>query len=212
MSQPIDGAQSGATGGQGAPANDGSVTTTTTDATGQSAQNQAAADAVSRAEYDQRMAQLAAADRKREEAEQKLKTLQDAALSEEEKRKRDLEAATQKLAEKDETIKGLQIDLAFLKDNTHDWHNPQAALALADKSKLQISEDGKTVTGLKEALTAVATAHPYLLKPKADGTGTETTATPTGVTGVAGQGSAGNSGNGRSALEKKFPALRGRVS
>jgi hypothetical protein len=202
MSMPVEGAQGGATGGQGAPASDGGTTTATTDAQGQSAQQQATADAVDRAEYDRRMAQLAAADRKREEAEQKLKALQDAALSEEEKRKRDLEAATEQLKAKDDTIKGLRMDIAFLEDNSHSWHNPKAALALADKSGITVSDDGK-VTGLKEALEAVAKTHPYLLKPKAE----------EGVTGVAGQGSAGGQGNqARAGLEKRFPALKGRTS
>lgn len=213
MSQPVEGAQSGAAGGQGAPANDGSTGTTDASAQGQSAQQQAA-DAVSRAEYDQRMVQLAAADRKREEAEQKLKALQDAALSEEEKRKRDLEEATEKLKAKEDTIKELRLDKAFLTDNTHDWHNPQAALQLANRSGITVADDGK-VTGLKEALEAVAKAHPYLLKPKAEGeTGGAGTGTPAaGVTGVAGQGASGGGANaGRAGLEKRFPQLKGRAS
>jgi chromosome segregation ATPase len=213
MTQPVEGAQSGATGGQSAPANDGS-TGTDTATSGQSAQQQAA-DAVSRAEYDQRMAQLAAADRKREEAEQKLKALQDAALSEEEKRKRDLEAATEQIKAKDDEIKGLKLERAFLKDNTHEWHNPDAALKLVDLSNVAISDDGKT-TGLKEALEALAKAHPYLVKPKADTTGdgaASTAGQSAGVTGVAGQGGGSGQGNaGRAALEKKFPALKGRTS
>lgn len=214
MSQPVEGAQSGATGGQGAPVNDGSNNAATTDPQGQSAQQQAAADAVSRAEYDQRMAQLAAADRKREEAEQKLKALQDAALSEEEKRKRDLEAATEQIKAKDDEIKGLKLERAFLKDNTHEWHNPDAALKLVDLSGVAIGDDGKT-TGLKEALEALAKAHPYLVKPKADGTGDAASATgqSAGVTGVAGQGGGTGQGNaGRAGLEKRFPQLKGRTS
>jgi hypothetical protein len=213
MTTPVDGGQS-ATGtvGQSAPGTtDGN--TTGAPGQGQSAQPPTQDTTVSRAEYEQRMAQLAAADRKREEAEQKLKALQDAALSEEEKRKRDLEAATQQLREKDDTIKELRLDKAFLTDNTHDWHNPQAALQLADRTGITVGDDGK-VTGLKEALEAVAKAHPYLLKPKAEGT-TETgqSAASTGVTGVAGQGSASGQGNaGRAVLERKFPALKGRVS
>lgn len=213
MTQPDASAQSGAPGGQGAPATDGGAGTMDAAAQGQSAQQQAAADAVSRAEYDQRMVQLAAADRKREEAEQKLKALQDAALSEEEKRKRDLEAATEQLKAKDDTIKELRLDKAFLTDNTHDWHNPQAALQLADRSGISVGDDGK-VTGLKEALEAVAKAHPYLLKPKAEGDGTGAAAAgTTGVTGVAGQGASGGGANaGRAGLEKRFPQLKGRAS
>jgi hypothetical protein len=214
MSMPVEGAQGGATGGQGAPASDGGTTTATTDAQGQSAQQQATADAVDRAEYDRRMAQLAAADRKREEAEQKLKALQDAALSEEEKRKRDLEAATEQLKAKDDEIKGLKLERAFLKDNTHEWHNPDAALKLVDLSNVAIGDDGKT-TGLKEALEALAKTHPYLVKPKAtEGeTGAGAAAAPAGVTGVAGQGSTSGQGNqARAGLEKRFPALKGRTS
>lgn len=208
MSQPVDGAPSGpGTEGQSAPgATDGSAGTGT-GATGQSAQQAGTENTVSRAEFDQLRAQLSAADQKRTKAEADLKAMQDAALSEEEKRKRDLEAATVQLREKDETIKSLQMDLAFLKDNTYNWHNPEAALALADKSKITIGDDGKA-QGLKEALEAVAKTHPYLLKPKE-----ETPAPPAGLTGLAGQGTASGQGNaGRAGLEKKFPALRGRVS
>jgi hypothetical protein len=210
MTQAIEGGQSAATGGQGAPATDAGTTTATTDAQGQSAQQQATADAVSRAEYDQRMAQLAAADRKRQEAEDKLKALQDAALSEEEKRKRDLEAATEQVKAKDDEIKQLKLERAFLKDNTHDWHNPDAALKLVDLSGVAVGDDGKT-TGLKEALEALSKAHPYLIKPKAEGTGEAATAT--GVTGVSGQGASSGQGNaGKAALERRFPAIKGRVS
>jgi hypothetical protein len=143
-----------------------------------------------------------------------LKALQDAALSEEEKRKRDLEAATEQLKAKDDEIKGLKLERAFLKDNTHEWHNPDAALKLVDLSNVAIGDDGKT-TGLKEALEALAKTHPYLVKPKAtEGeTGAGASAAPAGVTGVAGQGSAGGQGNqARAGLEKRFPALKGRTS
>jgi hypothetical protein len=211
MTQPTDGGQSTASGtGQSTGSATDGTTGTQASGAGQSTQQQAAPETVTKAEHDQLRDQLAAADRNKAAAEAKLKEMQDAALSEEERRKRDLETAQETLKVKDEKIKELQIDLAFLRDNTHDWHNPTAALALADKSKLSISDDGKTVNGLKEALEAVAKTHPYLLKPK---DGTTEGAGPPGVTGVAGQGSApGQSNQSAAALAKRFPALKGRVS
>jgi hypothetical protein len=212
MTLPVEGAQGGAgTEGQG------TQTGTTDGAPGTQGQGtqDAAQNVVSRAEFDQIRAQLSAADKNRQAAEAKAKALEDAQLSEEEKRKRDLEDAQKVIAEKDSKIQELTLDMAFLSDNSHDWHNPKAALALADKSAVKVGEDGK-VSGLKEALEAVAKAHPYLLKPKGEAgseTGTGQSAAPAGVTGVAGQGAGTGTGNNtRAGLEKKFPALRGRTS
>jgi len=207
MTQPVEGAQSGA-------GTEGQSATGTTDgnsgAQGQSAQ-QTVPETVSRAEFDQLRNQLAAADRNKTAAEAKLKELQDAALSEEQKRQRDLEQAQETIKAKDEKIQQLTLDLAFLSDNTHEWHNPKAALALADKSAVTVAEDG-TVKGLKEALQAVATQHPYLLKAKAEGEAGQAAA-PTGVTGVAGQGASGGGANKRRGdLERRFPQLKGRTS
>jgi hypothetical protein len=211
MTQPGEGTQSGAPGAQSGAPNDGSTTPPgTTSTTDPNAQSGAPAEKTyTQADLDAMRNQLSAADRKREEAERKAKALEDAALSEEEKRKRDLEQANKDLAAKDEEIKKLRIRNAFVTDNTYDWHNPEAALQLANLGNVVI--DGEKVTGLKEAVEAVAKAHPYMIKPK-DAAGT--TPPPAGVTGVAGQGAggAGSDATSKANLERRFPAMRGRVS
>ena len=62
----------------------------------------------------------------------------------------------------------LALENAFLKDNTRTWIDPDAALKLADLSKVEIDSDGK-VHGLSSALDKLATNSPYLLKVESDG-------------------------------------------
>lgn len=57
----------------------------------------------------------------------------------------------------------LALENAFLKDNTRTWIDPDAALKLADLSKVEIDDDGK-VHGLSSALDRLAANSPYLLK------------------------------------------------
>lgn len=61
------------------------------------------------------------------------------------------------------SLRDRTLENAFLKDNTFEWHSPGRALALADLSNVEIDEDG-AVHGLKEALKALATSDPYLIK------------------------------------------------
>jgi hypothetical protein len=217
MTQPLDTTgQSAGAGGQSAAGTEGTATgtgtgTTTGQSAGTEAQGQQPPATVSQAEFDALKRQLQAADQKRNEAEQAAKALRDAQLSEEEKRKRDLEDAQKALEQKDQELYQLKINNAFVTDNTYDWHDPITALKVADLSGVKIEANG-TVTGLKEALEATAKANPWMVKPKEPA---ETETPPTGgATGITGQGAgAGRAGaTNRAELEKKFPALRGRVS
>lgn len=185
----------------------GTTGTTTTDS-GQST--------VSRAEFDQLRAQLAAADKKRAEAEQAHAQLRDKDMPALQKAERDLQVATAALAERDAVIANQRLELAFYADNTRDWHNPGAALALLDRAKITVDQEGK-VMGMKDALTALATAHPYLLKPAPAGDangGTGQQAPPAGPgTGPANGGIAPQAGTkpSQADLAKRFPALRQRL-
>lgn len=169
---------------------------------------------VSREDFERIQNQLRAADQRRDAAEKRAKALEDAKLSEAERTTKQLEETKAENAQLQARLKDLQIQNAFVTDNTHDWHDSRAALKLADLSGVEIGDDG-TVKGLKEALEAVAKAHPYLLKPKeAEGEAGATTPTapkPAGVTGVAGAGT-GGTGTDKGSLAKKFPQLAGRVS
>lgn len=222
MTTPLDPA--GQSAGTGTQSGTDSTGTTTSATTGTGAQSGAATDqtagtpTVTRAEFETLQNQLRAADQKRTQAEKEAETLRTAALSETERAAKELtdtKAANEQLQAQN---KDLQIKVAFVSDNTHDWHDANAALKLADLSGVTIDADG-TVKGLKEALEAVAKSAPYLLKPKAEAgaagaTGSEGAgagSTGTGVTGVAGTGGTG-AGTDKNALARKFPQLAGRVS
>lgn len=62
----------------------------------------------------------------------------------------------------------LMLENAFLKEVGFDWVDPDAALKLADLSKVEYDEEQGKAIGLNTALTDLAKAKPYLLKPKAD--------------------------------------------
>jgi len=108
----------------------------------------------------------------------------------------------------------LRVENAFLMANEHDWHSPTAALQLLDRSKITVDAEGN-VQGMKDALKAMATAHPYLLKPKpaeGDGSTGQQNAPPPG-TAPANGGIAPQQGTkpSNADLAKRFPALRQRL-
>lgn len=116
---------------------------------------------------------------KRENAERRvenkaLKASLDKALADlkafTDKDKSEIEKATSTAKELEEKVKtyeqkihDLALQNAFLADKSFKWRNPKAALKLADLSKVEIDEDG-TVTGLSDALKALAKSDPYLLE------------------------------------------------
>jgi hypothetical protein len=110
------------------------------------------------------------------------------------------------LQEARDAVTDLRIQNAFLTDNTFTWHNPQRALKLADLSEVEISDDG-TVTGLKEALEALARSDSYLIKAEdKEDDEPEDDAPPTG--GVTGKGKRGKDEADRQRLLNKYPSLR----
>jgi hypothetical protein len=125
----------------------------------------------------------------------------------EDKDKSELDKATgtaaelQAKAEKQEKeLHDLRIQNAFLSDNKHTWQNPKAALRLADLSKVEIDDEGE-VTGLREALDALAKSDPYLLAKDDDDDDDQP---PTGQ--PVGKKPKGNPS--RDKLLDKYPALR----
>lgn len=212
MTTPIEPAgQSAGTGTQSGT--EGTATTTTTATGTQSGTTDATTNApatVSREDFDRIQNQLRAADQRRDAAEKEAQKLKDAQLSDADRQTKELNDTKAENAKLASQIKALQIENAFVTDNTHDWHDSRAALKLADLSGVEIDAEG-TVKGLKEALEAVAKSSPFLLKPKADATAEAEKIAPTGVTGVAG-GATGAGGTNKEALAKKFSALAGRVS
>lgn len=221
MTDPL-GAQSGAGGeGQSAGATDqgtgnaanagaqsgaGATGTTPTDA-GQST--------VAREDYERLRTQLAAADQKRQQAEAAHAQLRDRDVPALQKAERDLVAATAAVSERDATIASMRVELAFFTDNTKDWHNSSLAIQSLDRSRITVDSEGK-VLGMKDALEALAKAHPYLLKPAPAADGQGGTGTPPAPlapgTAPANGGIAPPAGAKPTTAElgRRFPALRQR--
>lgn len=66
-------------------------------------------------------------------------------------------------------VEVMQVELAFLKmpRDKHDWHDPGAALTLLmaeHRDSLTLEDDG-SVSGLEDAVKALAKKHKFLLKP-----------------------------------------------
>jgi hypothetical protein len=163
------------------------------------------------AELEATRRRMQAADQNNAKLQADLKKLQDAQLSEQDRLKRDHEEATKRIAALEEENHRLRLQNSFVTDKTYDWHDPQAALKLADLSEVKVDEKG-VVTGLKEAIKAVADANPWMLKPKDDGGSGGSQQPPAGSTGATGTPGRQPTGPDRTALEKRFPAMRGRVS
>lgn len=209
-----EGAQSGAEGTQS-----GTEDTTGTGSTGstgsdgtQSGTNQGkdSTDSSAANEWEdklkQQQARTQAADKRAAEAEAKLKQLLDKDLPEVEKLKRDYSDAQKQVESLTETNRNLALQVAFLTDNTYSWHNPERALKLVNLEGVEIDADGR-VTGLKDALKALAASDPYLIKSNGEtDQGSRQGSTPPGNNGNAGGGKPD-----RKALAKRFPVMATRT-
>lgn len=169
---------------------------------------QSTAEAVSRDEYEALKRRMQAADQNRSKAEAELKQLRDKDLPELEKLKRDNDEMLKEVARLKGLLNERALDTAFLKDNTHTWHNPNAALKLLDRDAIQIDDDGN-VTGLKEALGRLAKEHAYLLN--ADTGKEEEKQKPVTPAAPPMNGTAGSNSTGASKMGTRFRALGGRV-
>lgn len=220
MTQPSgDGAQSGTEpgtqsgAGENAGANDG-----TANATGAQSGTEAApaGRTYSEAEVAAIQNRMRAADQRAAALEAERNQLRDKDLPALEKATRDLAEAAAAREKAETELKNSRIHNAFLRDNTHEWHNPDRALTMLDLSKVDIDDQGN-VTGLKAAIEALAKSDAYLLKPKPDnggdgGTGTGNGSSPQlqgtvpGTNGTAGGGKAN-----KADLQRRFPAMRSRT-
>jgi hypothetical protein len=203
-----EGAQSGAEGTQS-----GAGDTTgngTTDDAGTGAQSGAPKTEPTEAQrlqsdLDSTRERMKAADQRAAKVEAELKKLRDKDLPEQEKLKRDFEETQKALQDSQEANKQLALKNAFLSDNTYLWHSSEKALRLVDLSQVEINADG-TVSGLKDALKALATSDPYLVKTEAEPPKNEPGGTAPGNNG----GNASSAPNVKG-LAKRFPAMQTRV-
>lgn len=207
--------QSGGAGSTDSTTSTGSTTDTGTQS-GTQAQAAATEDVVSRSDYEAIQNRMKAADQKAARFEQELKALQTKDLPEAEKIKAEYEATVQKVNALTETNRKLALENAFLKDNTHEWQNPGAALKMADLSGVTINDDG-SVTGLKDALKKLATSEAWMLKPKAANEGGSAAGaagaggTPPGQAGVPPMNGRPDATAGANrGLERRLPALMSR--
>jgi hypothetical protein len=207
-----EGAQSGADGAQS-----GTVDSTTdgTDVTGSTSGNgtQSGAGTVQpteadglRAELEKQRQRTLASDRRAAEIDAQLKQLRDKDLPEAEKLKRDHEEAVKTVEKLTNTNRELALKVAFLGDNTYSWHNPERAMRLIDLSQVTIDDDG-AVSGLKDALNALAKSDAYLIK--ADGE--DVAKTPPG-TAPGNNGTNGTGGPKKGAMASRLPVMGTRVN
>jgi hypothetical protein len=205
-----DGTQSGAEGtqsGTGETTTDSSTTSATETGTqGGTETTTTTPDpaAQAKAEAESFRTRMQAADQRAARFEQELKQLKDKDLPEAEKLKRDFQAAQDQVVTLQKTNQDLTVRLAFLEDNTYSWHDAKAAMKLVDLDQIQIDGDNK-VSGMKDALKALATSHPYLIKQDV-----KPEATPPGT--APGNNGANGTGKPKSGdLVSRFPIMRTRV-
>lgn len=206
-----EGAQGGAEGTQSGAGEDTTGANTATDSNAQSAGTQSGTDNsnpdLTRAQEENASLRerMKAADRRAAEFEAKLKQLTDKDLPAAEKLERDFKAAQEQVSSLQQSNHDLAVKVAFLEDNTYSWQNAKRAMQLVDLSQVEIDGDGN-VHGMKDALKALATSDPYLLK--TDG---ETKETNPPATAPGNNGASANGKQGTKAITRRFPALGTRV-
>lgn len=122
---------------------------------------------VSQAEFERQARHLAEADRKREEAENKLKAIEDSKKDELTKATEKVAALETALAAKDAELLEVRLDNAFMGVKDLDWHDKKTAIreARAEGYLDAVIKDGKVdekLLGMK--LNELAKAKPYLVK------------------------------------------------
>lgn len=210
MTTPVgEGAQSGAEGTQSGAGSTTGNESGTNPTTGEGAQSGAETKAPEanplQADLDRQRERTRAADERAARIEAELKQLRDKDLPEADKLRRDFEESQQQVTKLQEVNKNLALKVAFLSDNTYSWHNPERALKLVDLSQVTIEEDG-SVTGLKEALKALATSDDYLVKKEPKEEAPKPPSTSPGN-----NGGTGGSAPSKGALAKRFPTMNTRV-
>lgn len=167
---------------------------------------------VSRDDFDKLQKQLSAADKRREEAEQELKKIKDADLSELEKTKNSVTELTTQRDEALAEVNKLRLENAFLSANDISWQNSDVALDIARaKGYLDDAVDEKGNVNAKElakALKKLSEDHKYLVK-SSDGGDDDENGKP-GSTGAPSGGRSNSSSDEQARkerLNKRLPAL-----
>ena len=150
---------------------------------------------------------MQAADRAKAEAERKIREYEDKDKSELEKAQRDAKEAQERLKQTESQLLKTRIHNKFLASNKYTWHDPETALALLDLENVKVEDDGK-VTGLDDAIKALADAKPFLIKTEDKGKEKPKGGKPSGNNPPSNPGGNGGRNTDRARLEEKYPALR----
>lgn len=119
------------------------------------------------ADYNRLKARMQAADRRATDTEKRLKGLEDKDKPADVKMKARLEETLKELETTKEARKKDLIQLAFLRANDVEWHDPDDALTMADLSEVEIDDEGSVDRkALKAALRDLAKRKPHLVKTK----------------------------------------------
>jgi hypothetical protein len=149
---------------------------------------------------------MRAADQNSAKFQAELQQLRDKDLPALEKLNRDLTAVAQERDKLKVAVNETRLENEFLKNNKFKWKNPASALKLADLTNVEVHEDG-SVTGLTQALDALAKSDAYLLETATE----EAVEEPKGSTGAPGtNGRKGETGTDLKKLAVRMPALRSR--
>lgn len=166
-------------------------------------------DVISRAEYEELKKRMVAADKRAAALEQEKKKAEDA-------KKDELTKATDRVGELEQEnatllkqVSGLNLQVAFLSANNHDWHDPEEALASAERNGYlddAIGEDGSVdKVRLGKALDRLAKEKKFLVRDKKNKDQQDD--------GPSGSPAGGRSDNGRderarkAKLQSRFPVL-----
>lgn len=108
------------------------------------------------------------------------------------------------------TVRSLRLENEFLRLAGGSFHDADAAFRLADVSQVDLADDG-TITGMDEAVEAVAEAHPYLVRDDLaeDDEDWEPPDLPSGRP-TNGRRKSGDQATSDAVLRKRYPALQNR--
>ncbi|MGE3487437.1 MAG: hypothetical protein AB7L09_22175 [Nitrospira sp.] len=161
-------------------------------------------DNVSRAELDNALKRMKAADQRADGLQAKLKEWEDKDKSDLEKAQGTVQELTAERDQLADRVRTMAFENAFLTDNKYTWHDSRDALRLLDMDGVEVKDDG-TVVGLKPAIEKLAKAKPHLIKQNDGGSGNSSSA----ASGTANNGTRkGSKTDPPKDYSSRFPALR----
>jgi hypothetical protein len=154
---------------------------------------------------------MRAADKRADEAAQRLKEIEDAKKDDLTKAQETAAELESKVSELTETVNTLRLQNAFLTANTASWHDPDVALTLAQSKHYLddiVSDDGEVdKKELKKALERLAKEHTYLVKSEDKKRDDQQDDVPSGESGGGRSDNSKDEKTKQDRLKRRFPAL-----